>query len=84
MGQVVRFGSGAPAGGSAPAGGVLRIDCAACVLEGTAACADCVVTFVVDREPGPLRLTGAEAGTLAALARGGLAPVLRHRPRRPA
>jgi hypothetical protein len=65
-------------------GGVLRIDCAECVLEGTAACADCVVTFVVDRAPGPLVVTRGEARALAALQRGGLAPALRLRRRQPA
>lgn len=65
--------------------GVLRIDCAECVLEGTAACADCVVTFLVGREPGAVvTVDAAEARTLGALARGGLAPVLRHRRRQPA
>jgi hypothetical protein len=64
---------------------VLRIDCAECVLEGTSACVDCVVTFLVDREPGtPVLVDAAEARTLGALARGGLAPVLRHRPGQPA
>jgi len=72
-----------------PGGGgedwVLRIDCAECALEGTSACVDCVVTFLVDREPGTAVLVDAsEARTLGALARGGLAPVLRHRPRQPA
>lgn len=62
--------------------GVLRIDCAECVLEGTSACVDCVVTFLVDREPGTaVVVDAAEVRALRALARGGLAPVLRHRPR---
>ena len=64
--------------------GVLRIDCGACALEGTSACVDCVVTFVVGHEPGaPLVVSAAEARTLRALERGGLAPGLRHRPRQP-
>ncbi len=63
-------------------GGVLRIDCAECVLEGTSACVDCVVTFLVDREPGEaVVVDAAEVRALGALARGGLAPVLRHRRR---
>ena len=65
-------------------GGVLRIDCAECVLQGTAACVDCVVTFLVDRDPGEAVVVDvAEARALRALARGGLAPTLRHRPRQP-
>jgi hypothetical protein len=64
---------------------VLRIDCAECVLEGTSACVDCVVTFLVGREAGtPVIVDAAEVRALGALARGGLAPVLRHQPRQPA
>ena len=33
-------------------GDVLRIDCAECVLEGTDACGDCVVTWLVDHDEG--------------------------------
>lgn len=65
--------------------GVLRIDCADCVLEGTSACVDCVVTFLVDRDPDTaVVVDAAEVRALRALARGGLAPRLRHRPRQPA
>jgi hypothetical protein len=61
---------------------VLVIDCAECVLEGTAACADCVVTFLVGREPGEAVVVDvAEVRALATLAQAGLAPVLRHRRR---
>jgi len=61
---------------------VLVIDCGECVLEGTAACADCVVTFLVGREPGePVVVDVAEVRALATLAQAGLAPVLRHRRR---
>jgi hypothetical protein len=64
---------------------VLTIDCAECVLEGTAACVDCVVTFLVGHEPGTaVVVDAAEVRALGALARGGLAPTLRHRPRQPA
>lgn len=62
--------------------GVLRIDCAECSLEGTAACVDCVVTYLVGHEPGTaVVVDAAEAAMLRALARGGLAPMLRHRRR---
>ena len=65
--------------------GVLRIDCGECVLDGTAACADCVVTFLVGHEPGTaVVVAAAEVRALGALARGGLAPALRHRRRLPA
>lgn len=65
-------------------GRVVRIDCAACALEGTSACADCVVTFLVRDDPGAVLVELAEVRALGALARGGLAPALRHRPRQPA
>jgi hypothetical protein len=62
--------------------GVLRIDCAECVLEGTEACADCVVTWLVDREPGEaVVIDVAEVRALRTLGEGGLVPRLRHRPR---
>jgi hypothetical protein len=63
---------------------VLRIDCAECVLEGTSACHDCVVTFLIGREPGTaVVVDAAEVRALRALAQGGLAPALRHRRRQP-
>lgn len=68
-----------------PDGRVLVIDCSQCVLEGSAACTDCVVTHLVGHERGAsTTVRAAEVRTLDALARGGLAPVLRHRQRRPA
>jgi hypothetical protein len=30
----------------------MRIDCDDCRMQGTDACGDCIVTFVVGREPG--------------------------------
>lgn len=62
---------------------VLRIDCADCVLQHTTACADCVVTWIVDREPGKeVVIDVAEVRALRALQAGGLVPGLRHRSRR--
>jgi hypothetical protein len=59
---------------------VLVIDCAECVLEGTDACADCVVTWLVEREPGEAVVVDvAEVRALRALQDGGLVPRLRHR-----
>jgi len=58
------------------------IDCAECVMAGTAACTDCVVTFIVEREPGDAVVVDAEAErALRALGEGGLVPRLRHRSR---
>jgi hypothetical protein len=71
-------------GGRAEPEEVLRIDCAECVLEGTTACVDCVVTFLVRSEPGSaVVVDAAEVRALRALERGGLAPGLRHRRRQP-
>ena len=62
--------------------GPLVIDCADCVLEGTDACADCVVTWLVEREPGDaVVIDVAEVRALRALEQGGLVPTLRHRAR---
>lgn len=58
---------------------VLRIDCAECRLEGTAACPDCLVTFICDREPGEAVVVDVEElRALRALGQAGLAPRLRH------
>ena len=75
---------GTPAAGIGD-GAVLRIDCAECVLDGTSACVDCVVPFLVGHEPGTaVVVDAAEVRALGALARNGLAPTLRHRRRQPA
>jgi len=36
------------------------IDCAECVMAGTSACDDCVVTFILERDPGDARETTAK------------------------
>ena len=36
---------------------MLTIDCYECVMRATAACEDCVVSFVVGREPGEALVT---------------------------
>ena len=61
---------------------MLVIDCAECALEGTSACVDCVVTYLVGHEEGAaVVIDAAEVRALATLAQGGLTPVLRHRRR---
>jgi hypothetical protein len=53
-------------------------------MRDTVACDDCVVSFVVNREPGTaLVIDVAEARAMRMLSRAGLVPELRHRPRRP-
>ncbi len=60
----------------------LRIDCDECVMQHTAACADCVVSFIVEREPGTaIVFDVAEARALRSLSSAGLVPGLRHRAR---
>jgi hypothetical protein len=60
----------------------LHISCDECVGEGTSACEDCVVTFLMGREPGDaVVIDVVEARALRLLEQGGLAPGLRHRRR---
>jgi hypothetical protein len=60
----------------------LHISCSECVMEGTSACDDCVVTFLCEREPDEaVVIDVVEARALRLLERGGLAPSLRHRRR---
>ncbi|MFM8236483.1 MAG: hypothetical protein ACKOBG_01815 [Actinomycetota bacterium] len=64
-----------------PAG--LVIDCDSCTMAATDACADCVVTFILGREPGDAVVVDAdEERALRVLGDGGLVPQLRHRSRR--
>jgi hypothetical protein len=62
----------------------MRIDCDECVMQGTEACADCVVTFLCcdTTRPRGVVLDADEARALRLLAGGGLAPRLRHVRRR--
>ncbi|MEX2294282.1 MAG: hypothetical protein WD691_10890 [Acidimicrobiales bacterium] len=60
----------------------LCISCDDCIMEGTSACADCVVTFLCEREPGDaIVIDVVEVRALRLLEAGGLAPRLRHRRR---
>jgi hypothetical protein len=52
-------------------------------MRATSACDDCVVSFILDREPGDAVVVDAdEERALRVLGEGGLVPRLRHRPRR--
>ena len=58
------------------------IDCGDCVMAGTSACDDCVVTFIVNREPGDAVVVDVdEDRALRALGDEGLVPRLRHHSR---
>lgn len=57
----------------------LRISCTDCSLEHTAACDDCVVTFILRREPDDAVVVEVdELRAIRALNAGGLLPGLRH------
>ena len=59
---------------------VLRIDCDDCVMAGTDACADCIVTYLCTRDDGgAVVIDVQDVRALRLLQRGGLAPELRHR-----
>lgn len=58
---------------------MLTIDCCECVMRATAACDDCVVSFIVEREPGEAVVIDAEEERAVRMfARAGLVPRLRH------
>jgi len=55
------------------------IDCDECAMDGTAACRDCVVTFIIGRRPGAgVVLDAAEEREVGLLAHAGLVPALRY------
>ena len=57
----------------------LRIDCEECVMQHTAACDDCVVTFLLGRDPTDAVVIDAdEARAVRLLESAGLVPRLRH------
>ena len=63
-------------------GDTVTIDCDDCSLQDTAACADCVVTFLLAREPNDaVVIDVAEARAVRLLGDAGLVPSLRHRRR---
>ena len=53
----------------------MLIDCDRCPVRGQA-CADCVITVLLDRPPAPVDLDAAERAALGRLARAGLLPPL--------
>ena len=60
-----------------PEGG-LTIDCDCCALRDTAACDDCVVSFLLERDPDDAVVIDAdEARAMRMLERAGLVPTLR-------
>lgn len=58
------------------------VDCDVCVMRHTSACDDCLVSFIVNREPGDaVVIDAAEERALRHLREGGLVPSLRLRKR---
>ncbi|MHB1597831.1 MAG: hypothetical protein ACYCXY_02870 [Acidimicrobiales bacterium] len=59
--------------------GALTISCDDCVLDGTEACSDCVVSFLLERDPHDAVVIDAdEARAIRLLEGAGLVPALRH------
>ncbi|HEX2038355.1 MAG TPA: hypothetical protein VHF47_01340 [Acidimicrobiales bacterium] len=60
----------------------ISISCDDCAMQHTAACHDCVVTFICGRDPDEaVIIDAAEARAVRLLAAAGLVPGLRHRRR---
>ncbi|HUO49906.1 MAG TPA: hypothetical protein VMU09_13835 [Acidimicrobiales bacterium] len=60
-------------------GATISIDCTDCALQGTNACEDCLVSFVLGRDPDDAVVIDAEeARAVRSLARAGLVPTIRH------
>jgi len=75
MRATTRPGSGPRVATSA----TICIDCDDCALQGTSACDDCLVSFVLGRQPDAAVVVDAdEARALRMLSRAGLVPDLRH------
>ncbi len=56
----------------------ITVECDACVMRGTPTCDDCVVTFLLDREPDDAVVIDAEeARAMRMLEHAGLLPALR-------
>jgi hypothetical protein len=59
-------------------GPTITVDCDECTLQHSSACDDCLVTFLLDREPGDaVVIDAAEARAVRLLERAGLVPNLR-------
>jgi hypothetical protein len=59
----------------------MLIDCAECVMQATDACADCIVTFLLDRPSGAIVFDVEQERALRTLQDAGLAPSSRFKSR---
>jgi hypothetical protein len=74
-------GSDEPSSGRAEHG-AFTVDCADCAHRHTSVCDDCVVSFIVGREPEDALVVDAdEARAVRLLERAGLVPAMRHEAR---
>ncbi|MPZ86838.1 MAG: hypothetical protein GEU81_01970 [Nitriliruptorales bacterium] len=60
----------------------MLIDCDSCEMRATAACDDCIVTFLLDRPEGAIVFDADEERALRTLSAAGLAPENRYTPAR--
>lgn len=62
----------------------MRIECSSCAMQHTDHCEDCVVSALLEPSPrrGALVVDGSEERALRELARAGLIPEIRMRPKR--
>jgi hypothetical protein len=80
--MLISSGAETPKGTEMVKANDLLIDCDQCVMQHTSACDDCMVSFIVGREPGEAVVFDvAEARAMKALSKAGLVPELRHRTR---
>ena len=82
VGVVLPLPARRSAGPVPAADGSFTIDCAECAHRATEVCADCVVSFVVGREPEDALVVDADqARAVRLLGRAGLVPGVRHEAR---
>jgi hypothetical protein len=65
-----------------PGDDTLRFGCDECALQRTAHCSDCLVTYMCSEGDGTVVISLDDMRLVRRLQAGGLAPPLRHRPRR--
>lgn len=56
----------------------LVLDCDTCAMQGTDACGDCVVTYILDRRDGAVVFDAAEERAVRSMTRAGLLPDVRY------
>jgi hypothetical protein len=82
VGVVVDFPRRRPPAPQPLDGGAFTVDCAECTHRHTDVCDDCVVSFIVGREPeDALVVDAAEARAVRLLEQAGLLPGVRHQSR---